>query len=214
MSTPYTSRRGYFKPTEAALERWTPLERLKKEIKHYQTSQDLLIPVKPFTREVRYLTSVEVDRMYDPVHGTYPPEEKHQFRWQGEALFCLQEAAEGFLAGHLMGAWWCALHAGRQTLMDKDIFLECRLQGMEAVGDEAGKFKKHDTLLDSGLVNLDPAFSYKDYPKYKGKEHVKESGRLWWNAQTHDVLRKVKRPISRRKSTPSKKTATVANKTD
>ena len=99
--------------------------------------------------------------------------------------------------------------------MDKDIFLECRLQGMEAVGDEAGRFKKHDTLLDSGLVNLDPAFSYKDYPKYKGKEHVKEAGRLWWNAQTHDVLRKVKRPISsRRKSTPSKKTATVASKTD
>ena len=41
--------------------------------------------------------------------------------------------------------------------MDKDIFLECRLQGLEAVGDEAGRFKKHDTLLDSGLVNLDPA---------------------------------------------------------
>ena len=41
-----------------------------------------------------------------------------------------------------------------------------------------GRFKKHDTLLDSGLVNLDPAFSYKDYPKYKGKEHVKGVGKI------------------------------------
>ena len=53
----------------------------------------------------------------------------HQFRWQVEALECLQEAAEAYMVHFLSDANLAALHAKRVTLMIRDIQLIKVLRG-------------------------------------------------------------------------------------
>ena len=148
----YTSKRGYFRPSEEQKETLSLWDIYRKEVKHYQTNQEPVIPVRPFIRAVRWMTTDVVNRMYDPVVGTYPPEEKKMFRFQAEAYHALLEASEAYLSGHLLGAWWCARHAGRSTLMPKDLWLECKMRGIEKYGNKWDEWTAHGTLLDSGTV--------------------------------------------------------------
>ncbi|KAL2336154.1 hypothetical protein Fmac_010600 [Flemingia macrophylla] len=86
-----------------------------REIRHFQKSCKLLIPVAPFIRCVKQIT--------------------HQFstevsRWTPEAVLALQEAAEEYLVHLFEDGMLCAIHARRVTLMKKDIELARRLGGI------------------------------------------------------------------------------------
>ena len=50
--------------------------------------------------------------------------------FRSAALMALQEASESFLVRVLEDANLCAIHAKRQTIMPKDIFLVRRLKEM------------------------------------------------------------------------------------
>nr|QPH37589.1 centromere-specific histone H3 [Diplotaxis gomez-campoi] len=86
-----------------------------REIRHFQKSTKLLIPVASFVREVRSITHACAG--------------SHVTRWTGEALVALQEAAEDYLVGLFSDSMLCAIHARRVTLMRKDFELARRLGG-------------------------------------------------------------------------------------
>jgi len=84
-----------------------------REIRRYQKSTDLLIRKLPFERLVREITE----------------DFKSELRMQGSAILGLQEAAEAYLVGLYEETNLCAIHAGRVTIMPKDIQLARRIRG-------------------------------------------------------------------------------------
>ncbi|XP_026193429.1 histone H3 [Cyclospora cayetanensis] len=87
-----------------------------KEILRYRNSTELLIPRAPFFRLVR-----EVAQKFTPPYfGMY--------RFTSAALEAIQCAAEAFVTGLLEDSNLCALHAGRVTLMPKDLHLARRIR--------------------------------------------------------------------------------------
>ncbi|CAM0876840.1 unnamed protein product [Alopecurus aequalis] len=93
-----------FKPGTVAL----------REIKKYQKSTEMLIPLAPFVRLVRELTQAA---------------SKTVGRWNPGALMALQEAAEYQIVDLFERAQLCAIHAKRVTIMQKDIHLARRIGG-------------------------------------------------------------------------------------
>ena len=55
LETAYTSKRGYFRLPPG--EKMKPLKRARMEVRHYQTSQEILIPPLPFARFVREIST-------------------------------------------------------------------------------------------------------------------------------------------------------------
>lgn len=53
-----------------------------------------------------------------------------EFRWQGSALDCIQEAAEAFIVSVFDDARRAAAHARRVTVMRSDLYLVLQLTGM------------------------------------------------------------------------------------
>jgi histone H3/H4 len=104
MTPPATTKRGRFRPGEKAL----------REIRFYQRNTDLLMRKLPFARVVR---EVQTSFFRKP------------YRWQGEALLALQEAAEAHLIGLFEDANLCTIHAKRVTIMVKDMQLARRIRG-------------------------------------------------------------------------------------
>jgi histone H3/H4 len=100
----------------------TPVRRKKrtslvlKEIKYYQKITHLLIRRGPFGRLCRGILLEKHPKAHD-------------FRWQGEALECLQEAAEAYVVHFLADANLAAHHAKRVTLMVRDLELIKALRG-------------------------------------------------------------------------------------
>jgi histone H3 len=84
-----------------------------REIRKYSKSTDLLIRKLPFQRLVREVTQ----------------DIKMFTRFQSSALLALQEAAEAYLLGLFQDTNLCANHAGRITIMPKDMFLARRIRG-------------------------------------------------------------------------------------
>ena len=84
-----------------------------KDIRHFQASTALLIRKLPFQRVVR-----EIAKDY-----------KTDLRFQSAAVLCLQEATEAYLVRLFDDANLCAIHAGRVTIMPKDIQLARRIRG-------------------------------------------------------------------------------------
>jgi histone H3 len=84
-----------------------------REIRHYQKSTELLMRKAPFARLIR-----EIAQDY-----------KADLRFQGSAILALQEAAESYLVGLFEDTNLCAIHAGRVTIMPKDIQLSRRIRG-------------------------------------------------------------------------------------
>ena len=87
-----------------------------KDIRHFQGSTALLIRKLPFQRLVR-----EIAQDY-----------KTDLRFQSAAVLCLQEAMEAYLVRLFDDANLCAIHAGRVTIMPKDIQLARRIRGERA----------------------------------------------------------------------------------
>ena len=87
-----------------------------KDIRHFQASTALLIRKLPFQRAVR-----EIAQNY-----------KTDLRFQSAVVLCLQEATEAYLVRLFDDANLCAIHAGRVTIMPKDIQLARRIQGEHA----------------------------------------------------------------------------------
>lgn len=98
--------------------RTRPVERGLKaldEIRTYQKTTELLIPKIPFKRVVQeVLQGVKGD----------------DYRCASDAVNAIQEAAEQMLAKVFEDANLCAIHAGRVTIMPKDVKLAMRLHGM------------------------------------------------------------------------------------
>lgn len=93
--------------------RYRPGTRAIREIRKYQRNTDLLISKLPFQRLVR-----EVAEAY-----------KIDMRFQSTAILALQEASEAYLVGLFEDTNLCAMHAGRVTIMPKDMQLSRRIRG-------------------------------------------------------------------------------------
>ncbi|MES1920927.1 histone H3.3 type a [Bonamia ostreae] len=93
--------------------RYRPGQKALKEIRYYQKSTDLLIRKLPFSRLVKQIS----DEISDDL------------RFQAKAVEALQEATEAYLVSLFEDAYLCSIHAGRVTLMPKDIYLARRLRG-------------------------------------------------------------------------------------
>ena len=87
-----------------------------KDIRHFQASTALLIRKLPFQRVVREITK----------------DYKTDLRFQSAVVLCLQEATEAYLVRLFDDANLCAIHAGRVTIMPKDIQLARRIRGERA----------------------------------------------------------------------------------
>ena len=84
-----------------------------REVRKYQRSTQLLLPLAPFQRLVRQITS--------KIDGN--------LRFQSQAIVALQESTEAFITGLFEDAHLCAIHASRVTLMKKDLELARRIRG-------------------------------------------------------------------------------------
>ena len=85
-----------------------------REIRKYQKSGERLIPRAPFVRLCREI-------MQD-VSG------RPDLRFSEEAVDALQEATEAYLVALFEDAQLCAIHAGRVTLMPRDMALARKLR--------------------------------------------------------------------------------------
>ena len=86
-----------------------------REIRKYQKSTDLLLRKSAFQRLVR-----EVAQEY-----------KADLRFQSDALWALQEAAEAYLVSLFEDTNLCAIHAKRVHIVPKDMQLALRLRSFE-----------------------------------------------------------------------------------
>lgn len=91
-----------FKPGTVAL----------REIRRYQKSDELLIRRLPFQRLVREIAQ----------------DFKTDLRFQAAAIEALQDSSEAYLVGLFEDTNLCAIHAGRVTIMPKDIQLARRIR--------------------------------------------------------------------------------------
>jgi histone H3 len=85
-----------------------------REIRRFQKSTDLLIRKAPFQRFVREI--VQYDMQSD-------------FRFQSTAMLALQEASEAYLVQFFEWTNLACIHAGRVTIMVKDMQLAKRIRG-------------------------------------------------------------------------------------
>jgi len=83
-----------------------------RQIRKYQKSTELLIRKFPFQRLVKEVAT----QMF-----------KQQYRFQSTAILALQEASEEFLVRMFEMVNHIAIHANRQTIKSKDIYLWDRL---------------------------------------------------------------------------------------
>ena len=84
-----------------------------REIRKYQKSTELLIRKLPFQRLVREIAQ----------------DHKTDLCFQSLAVLALQEAAESYLVRLFEDTHLCAIHAGRITIMPKDMSLARRIRG-------------------------------------------------------------------------------------
>jgi len=87
-----------------------------REIRHYQKTTEILLRRLPFHRLAREISGLIDDG-------------KHQTgRWKGEALHCLQEAAEAYIVSMLEDVNLIAVHNRRVTIMKRDLLLVRRIR--------------------------------------------------------------------------------------
>jgi histone H3 len=96
--------------------RWCPGMVAARQIHKFQKTTNLLIRKAPFQRVVREIVQ-QVSRKSDP-------------QMQSTALLALREAAEYFMVDVFNNTNLCALHGKRKTIMVKDLFLACCIQGI------------------------------------------------------------------------------------
>mmetsp|Transcript_17855 Transcript_17855/g.25241 ORF Transcript_17855/g.25241 Transcript_17855/m.25241 type:complete len:144 (-) Transcript_17855:444-875(-) len=114
-STPSSTTRTSSANSQRRRRRYRPGERALKEIRAYQSSTNLLLRRLPFARLVREIQTTLTNKPY---------------RWQGTAIFALQEAAEAHLVSLFEDSNLCAIHGKRVTVMPKDMQLARRIRGV------------------------------------------------------------------------------------
>ena len=120
------SERGYMKKAAKQHDRNGKLLRRNRpgtvalrEIRFYQRSRCFLIPMITFQRLAR----------------EYGDDNKVGLRWQAQALYNLQVAAEAYMVGFLSDANYCAIHRKVTTIAPKDLQLAKRLRCHSNVGE-------------------------------------------------------------------------------
>ncbi len=88
-----------------------------REIRRYQKSTDMLLARAPFQRLVKEIAQGSATGYRD------------ELRFQACAVAALQEAAESYLVSMFEDSNLCAIHAGRVTIMKKDMQLAQRIRG-------------------------------------------------------------------------------------
>ena len=88
-----------------------------REIRHFQRSVDLLIPLLPFQRLVREIAQ----------------ECRMDLRFQSSAILALQEAAEAWLVSLFESVNLCCIHRGRITISPKDFYLVRRIHHIAGI---------------------------------------------------------------------------------
>ena len=88
-----------------------------REIRYFQRSVDLLIPLLPFQRLVREIAQ----------------DCKMDLRFQSSAILTLQEAAEAWFVSIFESANLCCIHRGRITICPKDFYLVCRIHHIAGI---------------------------------------------------------------------------------
>ena len=107
-----TKRGWYLKPDKRpGSRRNNPGVVALREIRFYQKSRVLLIPMRPFIRLIR-----EIALDHTPSWGGH-------WRWQVNALFALQQAAESYLVGLFGDCVLLAIHCKRVTVYEETISL-------------------------------------------------------------------------------------------
>ena len=87
------------------------------EIRHFQKSVDLLIPLLPFQRLIREIVQ----------------DFKVGLRFQSSAILALQGATEAWLVGLFESANLCCIHRGWQTIAPKDFYLVWRIHHITGI---------------------------------------------------------------------------------
>ena len=87
------------------------------EIRRFQRSVDLLIPLLPFQRLVREITQ----------------DFRMDLQFQSSALLSLQEAAEAWLISLFESANLCCIHRGRITVSPKDFYLVSQIHHIAGI---------------------------------------------------------------------------------
>ncbi len=121
--TPHTRKQ---EEPKRAKPRARPGEAALREIRKYQKSTENLIAAAPFIRLVR-----EIQQNYD-----WPEAGCKDFRWTPGAMAAMHDGSEAFLVNLLEDANLATTHAGRVTLMPKDIKLIRRLRGEADLADQ------------------------------------------------------------------------------
>ena len=88
-----------------------------REIRPFQRSVDLLIPLLPFQRLVHEIAQ---DCRMD-------------LRFQSSAILALQEAAEAWLVSLFESINLCCIHRGRITISPKDFYLVCHIHHITGI---------------------------------------------------------------------------------
>lgn len=117
-SRPTTARKTYPGQTPRRLKAGT---KALREIRRYQKSTGFLMQRMPFRRLAKRIASE---------HSNEPT------RFQQAAVDAMQEAFEVFLVGLLENAGRLAIHAGRVTVMEKDLTTAsqvCSMMGCETI---------------------------------------------------------------------------------
>jgi histone H3 len=120
MSAPLAERHPYHRPGSVAL----------REIRRFQGSTDLLIRKLPFQRLVREIAQVGLSSpAFNKFTIDHLQEYKKDLRFQSTAILALQEASEAYLVGLFEDVNLLAIHAGRVTIMARDLQLARRIRG-------------------------------------------------------------------------------------
>ena len=96
--------------------RYRPNVRVLQEIRQYQKSSDLLLPLRPFQRLVKGIVN--------QIPGNYC--------FQTTAVLALQEAAEAYLVGLYQDAQFCSLHRKHSTITPTDMKLAMRIRNVSS----------------------------------------------------------------------------------
>ena len=141
-----------------------------KEIRHYQRCQTFLMATLPYQRLV-----------WEICLDLCPAD--FQLRWQSNALFTFQTAAEAYLAGFYNDVNLCAIHCKVVTINQKDVWLAVQLRGRDHVGGRG-------QVSDVGAVNIS-RYQVADRSELKHRRDIVQpmsaEGRDW----SHDLRKAV-----------------------
>ena len=101
---------------EVTKRRYRPGQRALRDIKLFQRSTDLLLPKAALFRVIKEMTT-----------KIYP-----EARYSAAAISAIQNCVENHMIGLFEDTNLCAIHAGRATIMTKDMRLARRIRGETA----------------------------------------------------------------------------------